>query len=218
MRCGKCWGEGHTGFRCKTNMLNPAALPYWSNKAQQPPAKTEPKKSFDDLLLKPCPLSAPAMPANRPKRLAYFADRDPAFLQEIARLNNAVVFDTHGLEKGFKLTDVAGFAQRTKLVSKADISIGILADDRFLIMLPEGVAPETFINRTTPKLWDAGFTFQPWSPLDGARLVLPEYKALLTLSNVPPPLRREKDLAGAISTFGIYLGLIPQEDPPNLSI
>lgn len=81
MRCGKCWGEGHTGFRCKTNMLNPAALPYWSNRAQQPPAKTELKKSFDDLLLKPCPLSAPAMPANRPKRLAYFADRDPAFIK-----------------------------------------------------------------------------------------------------------------------------------------
>lgn len=199
-------------------MLNPAALPYWTNKARQPPPQAGPKKLYDDLLLKPCPLSAPAMPANRPKKLAYFVDRDPAFLQEMSKLNNGVVFDTHGHEMGFKLSDVAGFAQRTKLVTKSDISIGILAQDRFLIILPDGVAPDTFINRTTPELWDAGFSFQPWSPLDGGRLVLPEYKALLTLTNVPPMLRREKDIAGAISTFGVFLATIPQEGPPNLSI
>lgn len=218
MRCGKCWGEGHTGLRCQTKMLNPAALPYWSSKTKQPPQQAPFKKSFEDLLLKPCPLSGPTMPANRPTRLAYFADRDPAFLQEMEKLNNGVVFDTHGHELDFTPRDVANFALRTRLVQESDITIGILARDRFLIILPAGVAPETFINKTSPELWDAGFSFQPWSPLDGARLVLPEYKALLTLTNVPPLLRREKDIAGVISTFGIYLGLVQQEDPPNLSV
>lgn len=218
LRCGKCWGEGHNGTHCKAQMLNPAAMPYWSGKAVPARPKTAPSTAYDDLLRKPCPLSEPTMPNNRPNRVAYFADRDPAFLTEIAKLNNGVVFNTHGKELGFKLHDVAQFATRTKLVEKHEISIGILAQDRFLIMLHVGVAPETFINATSPSLWDAGFSFQPWSPLDGGRLAIPEYKVLLTLHNVPPHMRRDKDIAGAVSTFGVFLGTIPQEGNLNLSI
>lgn len=218
MRCGKCWGEGHTGFRCKTTMLNPAALPYYKATHPQPHNHHSNTKSFDDLLSKPCPLSAPALPSNRPKRLAYFADWDPAFLAEIQKLNNGIVFDTHGREKGFQPKDIASFATATNLVEKTDISIGILAEGKFLIILPPGVAPETFINATGPHLWEAGFSFQPWSPLDGGRIVLPEYKALLTLKDVPPHIRRDKEFAGAVSTFGTYLGSVPQEGITDLSV
>lgn len=199
-------------------MLNPAAMPYWSKRAKQANPKTASITPYDDLIAKPCPIAAPAMPNNRPDRVTYFADRDPAFLNEVAKLNNAVVFDTHGKELGFKPYDIAGFATRTKLVEREEISIGILAQDKFLIVLPAGVAPETFINATPPSLWDADFSFQPWSPLDGGRLVILEYKVLLTLSNVPPHMRREKDIAGAISTFGIFLGTIPHEGNPNLFV
>lgn len=132
-------------------------------------------------------------------------------------LHNRVVFDTHGLELGFKPMDVAKFAKRTKLVEEADISIGVLDKDRFLIVLPPGLASDTFINATYPALWDAGFSFQPWSPLDGARLVVPEYKALLTLLDVLPHLRNEKYIASTISTFGTFPGTIPQQGIPNLS-
>lgn len=218
MRCGKCWGEGHTGFRCTTKMLNPAAMPYYANKPKPINQANTGAKPYDDLLLKPCPLAAPSLPSNRPKRLAYFANQDPAFLSEVERLNNGVVFDTHGLELGFKPMDVAKFAVRTQLVEVADISIAILDRDRFLIILPPGVASETFIHATCPALWDAGFSFQPWSPLDGARLVIPEYKALLTLMDVPPHLRRDKIIEGSISTFGTFLGTIPQQGTPNLSL
>lgn len=218
MRCGKCWGEGHNGSHCKTKMLNPAAMPYWSNRTVPTKPKTAPATPYDELLKKPCPLAAPTMPNNRPARVAYFADRDPAFLTEIAKLNNAVVFNTHGRELGFKPHDIAQFAKRTKLVEKHEISIGILGQDKFLIVLPVGIAPETFINATSPSLWEAGFSFQIWSPLDDGRLAIPEYKVLLTLHNVPPHMRREKDIAGAISTFGVFLGTIPQEGDPNLSI
>ena len=192
MRCGKCWGEGHNGSHCKTKILNPAAMPYWSNRTVPAKPKSAPATPYDELLKKPCPLSAPTMPNNRPARVAYFADRDPAFLTEIAKLNNAMVFNTHGRQLGFKPHDIAQFAKRTKLVEKHEISIGILGQDKFLIVLPVGIAPETFINATSPSLWEAGFSFQIWSPLDDGRLVIPEYKVLLTLHNVPPHMRRDR--------------------------
>lgn len=66
MRCGKCWGEGHVDHRCTVNVLNPAALPYWSNKTRKFIPQSTPSKVIDDLLLKPCPLAAPTMPSNRP--------------------------------------------------------------------------------------------------------------------------------------------------------
>lgn len=217
MRCGKCWGEGHMGTRCKSNVLNPAAMPYWSNRTRQPtkPVTTSP---IDELLLKPCPMAAPALPSNRPKRLSACIERDSEIAAEIAKLGSSVIFDTHGHELGFKLDDIAGFATRTKVVATNEISIGMLSPGKFLITLPSGMAPETFINATTPELWDAGFTFQPWSPLEGARLVVPEYKALLTLEGLPPFLRKEPILAKAVAGIGTFLGTVPQQGTPDLSL
>lgn len=218
MRCGKCWGEGHLGTRCKSKQLNPAAMPYWANKPRLAAPKPTPATKFDDILLKPCPLAAPTLPNNRPKRLSVHIEGDIAIKGEIAKLGNSVVFDTHGHELGFKLADIAGFATRTKVVSANEISIGILSPGRFLITLPPGMAPETFIRATGPELWDAGFSFQPWSALDGAKLAIPEYKALLTLDGLPPFLRKDEYIAKAISTFGIFLGTVPQQGIPDLSL
>lgn len=79
MKCGKCWGDGHVGHRCSVQTLNPATMPYFMNRRQT--AQTVKKghtTSFDDLLLKPCPLAAPSLPTARPKRLACFLNHDEA--------------------------------------------------------------------------------------------------------------------------------------------
>lgn len=220
LRCGKCWGEGHGGSRCTAKHLNPAALPFWSNKRKQQEIQLSQQSGLDEslqLLLKPCPMAAPSLPSNRPKSVTSFGVRDQAVVSELTRLRSGVVFDTHGLEMGFSVKDIAGFAARTQTVEKDEISIGILARDRFLIILPQGLAQETFINATTPELWDAGFSFQPWSPLDGASLALPEYKALLDIHGLPPHLFKDREAARAISTFSTYLGSVPSADPANLS-
>lgn len=200
-------------------MLNPLALPYWANRASdhQQPSKQALAHSFDDLLQKPLPLAGLTMPADRPKCLTFHADHDPAIKEELARLTRAVVFDTHGIELGFSLEDVIGFATRTGQVDAAEISVGILTKSRFLIILPQGMAPETFIQSTGPELWEAGFSFQPWSPMDMGRLVLPEYKVLLDLVDVPPHLFREKEVAGAVGLFGTFLGTVPARDPANIA-
>lgn len=204
------------GNRCKGKVLNPAAMPYWANKAV-PPAPKANVRAFDDLLQKPCPPAGPTMPASRPQKLSYFADMDAEMSDELAKLGRGVIFDTHGKETGFSISDVAGFAVRTGEVKKAEISVGILSKTRFLIMLPEGMAPETFIQATTPELWDGGFTFQPWSPLDEGKLVLPEYKVLLELTGLPPHFRKPNLVANAMGLFGTYLGRVPHADPANLA-
>lgn len=109
---------------------------------------------------------------------------------------------------------------RTKLVDNNEISISMLSIGRFIITLPPGLAIETFINATSLSLWDAGFTFQSWSPLDGAILKVPEYKVLLMLEGTPPHLHKDAIIARAVSTFGIYLGSVKQPDSEehNLSL
>lgn len=215
MKCGKCWGEGHSGFRCKSAIINPAALPKWADKAKQPSAKE--RSSFQELLQKPSPLAVSSMPAARPKRLEFFSKQDASTLEELARLERGVVFNTHGFEMGFSVEDVAGFATRTETVQRSEIAISILQRDRFLIILPEGLAPETFIKETSLSLWEAGFSFQPWSLMDEGSLVLPEFKVLLDLKGFPPHVYREDEIGRAVGTFGMFLGSVPQQNPADIS-
>lgn len=215
LKCGKCWGEGHSGFRCKSASLNPAAMPYWANNTQQPVAQGG--SSFQELLQKPCPLAASSMPANRPKRLEFFSKEDAATLAELTKLERGVVFNTHGLELGFSVEDVAGFAARTDTVQRSELAISILQRDRFLIILPEGLAQETFIKETSLSLWEAGFSFQPWSLMDEGSLVLPEFKVLLDLKGFPPHVYKEEEIARAVGTFGTFLGSVPQPNPSDIS-
>lgn len=217
MRCGKCWGEGHMGAKCTAQTLNPAAMPYWTKKHNRPVSPPRQTSPFEELL-KPCPLAVHSFPNSRPKRLAYYVTRDAATKAELNKLALGVVFNTHGYEYGFALKDIVGFALRTKLVQASEISIGRLDRDRFLIILPHGMAPETFINATTPELWDAGFSFQPWSETDGANLILPEYKVLVELRNIPPHLFREQQVQKILATFGTFLGSIPPTEMAELSV
>lgn len=217
--CGKCWGEGHVGAHCKGSSLNPAAMPYWSstsNLSQSSRAPSDTNK-FQDLLRNTTHASGLTMPENRPKRLTYFAECDQVTLAEIAKLENGVVFNTHGNELGFSVEDIAGFATKTKLVDKSEIAVSALSKERFLILLPQGLAVDRFIRATTHELWDGGFSFQPWSQEDQAKLVVPEYKVLVDLEGLPPHLYRTREVARAIGTFGTYLGSVPQSNLANLA-
>lgn len=157
------------------------------------------------------------MPLDRPKRVSYYAECDQATLTELAKLEQGVVFHTHGIELEFKVEDVARFATRTKLVKMEEISVGALSRESFLILLPQGLAVDRFIRATCPVLWERGFTFQPWSPEDQGRVVVPEYKVLLDVVGLPPHLYRTKEVARAIGTFGTYLGTIPQSNLANIA-
>lgn len=77
LRCGKCWGEGHMGTKCTAKTLNPAAMPYWSNKQTKPATAPNQGSPFEELL-RPSPQAVHAFPVSRPKRLEYYVSRDAA--------------------------------------------------------------------------------------------------------------------------------------------
>lgn len=129
------------GARCTAKVLNPAAMPYWSQKANQQPALAQ-KASPMDELLKSCPQVAPALPANHPKQLEYHCIRDPSTLAELEKLKSGVVINTHGNELGFSLEDILGFATRTKKVQAQEVAIARLSREKVLIIMPHGLAPE----------------------------------------------------------------------------
>lgn len=108
-------------------------------------------------------------------------------------------------------------ACQTKLVQKEEIQVSELGGSRFLILLPEGLDPETFINATPQDLWDEGLSFQPWSPLEGASISIPAYKVLLRLVGLPPHICREKHIRNAIARFGVFIGTVEPENPSSIA-
>lgn len=48
-------------------------------------------------------------------------------------------------------------------------------------------------------------------------MVLPEYKALLDLHDIPPHLFKETEVQKAVATFGTFVGSVPMQDPADLS-
>ena len=62
------------------------------------------------------------------------------------------------------------------------------------------------------------FRSQPWSPLDGAALKLPEYKVLLLLEGTTPHLHKESIIARSVSTFGTFLGSVKQPESEVLNL
>lgn len=103
------------------------------------------------------------------------------------------------------------------MVQKEEIQVSELSESRFLIILPEGLDPDTFINATPQEAWDEGLSFQPWSPLDGAEISVLAYKVLLRLVGIPPHLWRDKHIINAVSCFGVYLGSAAPEDPASIA-
>lgn len=157
------------------------------------------------------------MPTERPLRLHCFIERDEWYYAEMERLKNAVVMHTRGFQWNLSVDNVISYACRTNLVMKEEIQVVELSRSRFLIKLPEGLHPDTFINATPQEAWDEGLSFQPWSPLEDAEISIPAYKVLLRLVGVPPHLWRDKFVAQAVSRFGIFLGSVGSENPASIS-
>lgn len=181
------------------------------------PVTTRVEPGFEELLTGSYPYQEPEMPAERPARLHCFIERDEAYYKELERLKQAVVMHTRGFQWDLSVNNVADYACRTKLVNRDEIQISTLSGSRFLIVLPEGLDPDTFINATPQEAWDEGLSFQPWTPLEGAEISVPAYKVLLRLVGIPAHLTRDKHVINVVNRFGVYLGSIAPEDPVSIA-
>lgn len=150
-------------------------------------------------------------------RVHCFIEKDEEYYAELERLKRAVVMHTKDFQWELSVDNVSSYACRTKLVQKDEIEVSELSGSRFLILLPEGLDPDTFINATPQDAWDDGLSFQPWSPLEDAGISIPAYKVLLRLVGLPPHLCREKHIIRAVSRFGVFLGSIQPENPSSLA-
>lgn len=157
------------------------------------------------------------MPNERPLSMHCFLERDPEYFAELNRLQQAVVMYTTGYQWDLSVDNAVTFACRTKLVVKEEISVSQMSGARFLIVLPEGLHPDTFINATPKELWDEGITFQQWTPLEDASISIPAYKILLRLVGLPPHLCRDKYAKQAVSRFGVFLGSVEPENPSSIA-
>lgn len=152
------------------------------------------------------------MPDDRPHQIQVFIERDEAYYKELEKLSKAVVMHTQDYPLLVELDLVVKIAVDTGLVRKEEIAISQLTGSRFLIHLPDGLKVETFINATSPSLWDDGMTFQQWSPhVDATAIVIPTFKILLDLVGFPVLLWRESQIIKAASRFGTYLGTVKPE-------
>ncbi|KAF3321298.1 hypothetical protein FCM35_KLT14551 [Carex littledalei] len=213
-RCGRCWAFGHIGSKCKTEVVAPPP-PARQNTKMATRRQEEP--GFEELLTGNLPILEPEMPKDRQIRLHCFIHRDEAYYKELQRLKQGVVMYTSGFQWDLSVDNVASYACRTNLVKREEIQISELNGSRFLIMLPEGLDPDTFINATPQSAWDEGLSFQPWTPLEGAEISVPAYKVLLRLVGVPAHLWREKHIINAVNRFGVYLGTVVPEDPASIA-
>lgn len=157
------------------------------------------------------------MPKERPLSLHCFMERDNEYFAELDRLKQAVVMHTSGYQWDLSVDNAVTLACRTKLVHKDEIQVSQMSGSRFLILLPEGLDPDTFINKTPQELWDEGITFQPWSPLDDASISIPAYKVLLRLVGLPPHLHRERYVRQAVARFGVFLGSVEPQDSSSIA-
>lgn len=157
------------------------------------------------------------MPSDRPLRMHCFIERDDEYYKELERLKNAVVMGTANYQWDLNTENAATLAVRSGKVTREEIQVTQLYGSRFLIVLPPGLAPETFINATPQSAWDEGITFQPWSPLDDAAISVPAYKVLVGLSGIPPHLWREKNVEQTVNKFGLYLGSVQPEDVASIT-
>lgn len=199
-KCGKCWGDGHTAKDCKGGQpLNPSAKPF-------APGREQPQGEvlFPELSLGPKPLVRKQIPGERPQKVYSFIDRDEEYFKELRRLTNSVVITSQGLH--LSAEGIVDWAIATGLVHFDEVAVVKLKEGKYLLNLPEGLVPETFIRATPPTLWDQGVSFQQWTMLEEAAVNIPMFKVRLELTNVPEIHWRETEIIRAVSNFGIYLG------------
>lgn len=133
-----------------------------------------------------------------------FIDRDEDYFKELRRLNNSVVITFSGLD--ITAEHIVDWAVATGLVHFNEVAVAKLKEGKYLLNLPEGLVPETFIRATPPTLWEQGISFQQWSMLHEAAVNIPMFKVRLELSNIPDIHWRESEVIRAVSNFGVYLG------------
>lgn len=202
-----------------TRLLDPTAArpPFDPAKTciEQPilaPHKVNTEPSFSDLLTEP----PHPMPDGRPETLMCFIERDTAFYREVEKLKHAVIiYGSHGLS--LTLSQAVEIAVNTGLVRPEEIRVASLARKRTLIHLPRGLKVDTFIRALPPALWDRGFSIQPWSQIEGTEIVMPRFKVLLDLVDLPIHLRRAEHVSKAVSGIGVYLGSVPLEQDTDCS-
>lgn len=197
-------------------MLNPKAPPFWPTpKVPTRVAAYEP--GFLELLQKPKPLNPHYMPPNRPKKITSYLERDGEYYHEVSKLQNSIILYTASLNFQLGVDKVTEYAAETGLVNVKEVHIGKMSKARVVIFLPEGLAPETFIEATPQHLWDMGLSFQRWNQLEDGELHNPTYKVLMDIVGFPPPIYREKAIIRAVSRFGLYLGSVTQQHQGDIA-
>lgn len=218
VKCGRCWRNGHPGNRC----IRPGPVP-GSPPSQPPVTKTTAaaakplEPSFDEMLTGPYPYIPPPVPTSRPDTVFCFIDRDETYFKEVAKLQQAVLIRTPPREVDPTTDKIAELVAKTEGIEAHEISVSRVSNNTYTMLLPLGISADTFIRATPPSLWDLGLTFHPWSKHLTSTLKVPTFKVILDLVDVPSDLYRERDIIRAVSSFGLYLGSIAQEDPSNLT-
>jgi hypothetical protein len=116
------------------------------------------------------------MPDNRSATVTYFVPRTKTFFEEARNLQPMVIMDTKNLKNKFTLDVVAELVAFMRLIKIHEISIGILTNGRYLISLPQMLAPENFVKAIPQHIWNMGVSFYTWSPLDKAEATISWFK------------------------------------------
>lgn len=170
---------------------------------------------FDEMLTGPFPHAPADMPPNRPNEILCYLDRDEDYFKEVEHLQQRAVIMT-SLED-LQVDFVAELAARTEVVQASEVRVSKLSGWRYLLILPVGLAPVTFIRAIPMSVWEREVVFHPWNPRLDGNLMIPSYKVIANLVGVPVELRKDTMIAKAISSFGVYLGHISPERPEDLT-
>lgn len=116
--------------------------------------------SFTELLTGERPLNPPPMPMDRPLKVTCFVDCDAEYQHELRRLQQAVLVKASDIYINFELSvdKVAEWVSKFKLILEREVTIAALTRNRFLVIMPEGLAPETLIEAIPYEVWEEGHT------------------------------------------------------------
>lgn len=206
MKCGRCWKDGHPGNRC----LKKGAVPGEIRQPAPRVAGSEPL--FDELLTGPYPVLPPHMLKDMPDVTTCFLERDATHDTEVEALSQAIIVRALHWEGDLMADQVAEFATSTNLVKLNEIAVASFNGSACLIHLPPQLASATFLAAIPQHIWNLGLDFQQWSPYDEAEKLVHEFKVLIRLVGVHVHHWRERYIIRAVSSFGLYLGII---SPPH---
>ncbi|KAF3328186.1 hypothetical protein FCM35_KLT06792 [Carex littledalei] len=219
-KCGRCWRNDHTGSTCAATDTKPSPMPTGPLVRAEALVQVQPRDpDFNELLTGPRPINPAPLPPNRPSQLKCFVDVDADYHQKVHRLQQAIVVDASAIPINFELSvdKVAEWVAKANVIPERQLTIATLTDCKFLIPMPYGLAPETLVEAIPYEVWDEGLTFHQWDPLRDGRKISPQFKIMVDLEGIPPPLYREKTVIEAVSTFGVYLGTVAQQNPASLA-